>query len=51
MLDEMAIMKHITWTGKKYSGCVDIGSGAKVDETTPATTEALVIMIVGVNGH
>ncbi|GFO20488.1 THAP domain-containing protein 9 [Plakobranchus ocellatus] len=49
MLDEMAIMKKIEFDGKKTFGFVDIGSGV-TDDGAPAATQALVFMVVCVNG-
>ncbi|GFO31127.1 THAP domain containing 9 [Plakobranchus ocellatus] len=49
MLDEMAIMKKIEFDGKKTFGFVDIGS-AVTNDGAPAATQALVFMVVCVNG-
>ncbi|GFO13470.1 THAP domain-containing protein 9 [Plakobranchus ocellatus] len=49
MLDEMAIMKKTEFDGKKTFGFVDIGSGV-TDDGAPAATQALVFMVVCVNG-
>ncbi|GFN88513.1 THAP domain containing 9 [Plakobranchus ocellatus] len=49
MLDEMAIMKKIEFDGKKTFGFVDIGSGV-TDDGAPAATQALVFMVMCVNG-
>ncbi|GFO13488.1 THAP domain-containing protein 9 [Plakobranchus ocellatus] len=49
MLDEMAIMKKIEFDGKKTFGFVDIGSSV-TDDGAPAATQALVFMVVCVNG-
>ncbi|GFO42646.1 THAP domain containing 9 [Plakobranchus ocellatus] len=49
MLDEMAIIKKIEFDGKKTFGFVDIGSGV-TDDGAPAATQALVFMVVCVNG-
>ncbi|GFN81903.1 THAP domain-containing protein 9 [Plakobranchus ocellatus] len=49
MLDEMAIMKKIQFDGKKTFGFIDIGSGV-TDDGAPAATQALVFMVVCVNG-
>jgi len=48
-IDEMAIRKHIEWDGKKYRGYVDIGHNIE-DDSMPAATEALVFLVVCVNG-
>lgn len=49
MLDEMSIKKHVEWDGKKVTGFVDIGNGI-TDDSAPPATEALVFMLVAVNG-
>jgi len=51
MLDEMAIRKHVEWTGKDFRGYVDIGSGTTPDDSTAVATEALVLMVVALNAH
>lgn len=50
MLDAMAIKKHIHYNPKthKMSGYVDMGDGAN---ETDIATEALVFMVVGLQGH
>ena len=48
MLDEMAIRKHVEWDGNKFCGFVDIGTGIN-DDSLPAATEALVLMVVSMN--
>ncbi|VEN54857.1 unnamed protein product [Callosobruchus maculatus] len=50
VMDEMAIMKQVQWTGKKFTGYVDIGTGVDSDEI-PGAKEAIVFMVVCVNGH
>ena len=47
----MAIRKHISWTGKKFSGYVDIGAEQANDDSEPVATEALVLMVVSLNSH
>lgn len=49
MIDEIAIKKHIEWDGEKMVGYVDIGTDT-VDGSVPIATEALVVMVVCVNG-
>ena len=51
MLDEMAIRKKIEWDakGQKMVGFVDLGTGVD-DDSAPVATEALVFMVVCVNG-
>lgn len=49
MLDEMAIKKNIEFDGKKTIGFVDIGNGV-TDDSAPPATQALVFMLVCVNG-
>ena len=51
MLDEMAIKKHVSWDGKKYRGYVDLGTDAEPDDSAPVTKDALVFMVVHINGH
>ena len=50
MVDEMAIKQQIEWDGKNFVGFVDIGSGVD-DDTAPVATEALVLLVVSLNGH
>ena len=50
MFDEMAIKKHIEWDGKKFLGYVDVCSSLD-DDSTPVATEALVLMLVCLNGN
>ena len=49
MIDEMAIKKHIEWDGKRFLGYVDIGANID-DDSTPVASEALVFMVVVLNG-
>ena len=49
MIDEMAIRKSVEWDGKKLVGFVDLGTDID-DDTTPVATEALVFMVVCING-
>ena len=50
MIDEMAIKKHVEWTGSKFSGYVDMGTTVD-DDTNPVATEALVFMVVALNSN
>ena len=50
MLDEMAIKKHVSWDGKTYRGYVDLGNGVEDDDSSPVAKDALVLMVVSVNG-
>ena len=52
MLDNMSISKHIDYDPKesKFKGYIDIGSSVSEENSGPAT-EALVLMVVAVNGH
>ena len=50
LMDEISIKKQIQWTGKKFSGYVDIGAGTD-DDSLPPAKEALVMMCVAANGH
>ena len=49
MIDEMAIRKHVEIDGNEMIGYVDLGTGI-VDDTAPLATEALVFMVVCMNG-
>ena len=49
-MDEMAIKKHVEWDEKQFRVYVDIGTGVQDDTLLPAT-EALVFMVVAVNGN
>ena len=49
MLDEMAIRKHVDCDGEKFRGYVDIGTGV-VDDSLPEPKDALVFMVVCING-
>ena len=48
-IDEMAIKKHIEWDGKRFRGFVDVGTGVD-DDSLPAAKDALVFMVVCING-
>ncbi len=48
--DEVAIKKKIEWTGKKFIGHVDLGTGIEPEDSSPLATEALVFMIVALDG-
>ncbi|KAJ8930577.1 hypothetical protein NQ314_016603 [Rhamnusium bicolor] len=50
VMDEIAIMRRVEWTGQKFSGFVNIGTTIEGD-TLPEAREALVFMLVDVNGH
>ena len=49
MMNEMAIKKHVSWDGKKYNGYVDLGNDVN-DDTLPVAGDALVFMVVAVDG-
>ena len=49
MMDEIAIKKHTSWDGKKYTGYVDIGNDVN-DHNLPVAGDALVFMVVAVDG-
>ena len=46
----MAIRKHIAWDGTRFCGLVDLGNGANDDDSAPVAKDALVFMVVNVNG-
>ena len=48
MLDEMAIMKHMSFDGKKYVGGVDLGDidPTHTEEDDEWPSDALVFMVV-----
>jgi hypothetical protein len=52
MLDEMSLRKQIEYDSKtsSFNGYVDIAEGVTEEDPKPAT-EALVIMVVGINWH
>lgn len=50
VMDEMAIMKRVEWTGKKFTGYVDIGAHIDSD-SVPEAKEAIIFMLVALNGH
>ena len=50
MLDEMAIKKHVSWDGTRFRGYVDLGIGLEDDDSNPIAKDALVLMVVSVNG-
>lgn len=50
MIGEMAIRKYIEWGGAKFHGYVDIGVGIQ-DDTNSAAQDALVLMVVALNGN
>ena len=49
MIDEVAILKHVSWDGKKYRGYVDLGNEVEDDDSAPLAKNALVFMVVGIN--
>ena len=49
MLDETAVRRHVEHVNGNYYGYVDVGSG-DVDDSTPVARDALVLMVVSVNG-
>ena len=49
MMDEMAIKKHVSWNGQKFTGYVDLGNGIN-DDSLPVAADALVFMVVSVDG-
>ena len=50
MLDEMSIKKQIEWNGKENIGFVDLGTNEE-DDSLPAATNALVFLLVPLNGN
>ena len=52
MLDEMSLKKQIDYnsTSSSFTGYVNIGNGLSEEGQKPAT-DALVIMVVGINWH
>ena len=48
MLDEMSLKKQGEWDGKQFRGFVDLGDGS--DDKSPLATNALVFMVVAMNG-
>lgn len=48
-MDEMPIRHQVEWTGQKFCGYVDIGTGIDED-TLPEAKEALVSMLLAING-
>eukprot|EP00112_Aurelia_sp_Birch-Aquarium-sp1_P014097 Seg3016.5 transcript_id=Seg3016.5/GoldUCD/mRNA.D3Y31 product="DNA transposase THAP9" protein_id=Seg3016.5/GoldUCD/D3Y31 len=50
MLDEMAIKKHVSWDGTRFRGYVDLGNGVEDDDSSPVAKDALVFMVVSING-
>ncbi|XP_030762132.1 uncharacterized protein LOC115886942 [Sitophilus oryzae] len=49
VMDEMSIRRQVEWTGQKFTGYVDIGTNID-DDTLPEAREALVFMLVCING-
>lgn len=49
VMDEMCIRRQIEWTGKKFTGYVDIGTNVEGD-VLPEAKEVLVFMLVCLNG-
>lgn len=50
VLDEVSIRKQIEWTGKRFTGYIDIGSHLDSD-VLPEAREAIVFLLVALNGH
>lgn len=50
VIDEMAIRKLIEWTGKKFTGYVDVGTNLDGD-CLPEAREALVFLLVALNDN
>ena len=52
MLDEMSIRKYITWDGTRFRGFVDLGTGgsSENDDSSPPAKDAIVFMVVSING-
>ena len=50
MLDEMSIRKQVSWDAKHFTGYVDLGNGVEDDYSAPVAKDALVLMVVCVNG-
>ncbi|KAG1698343.1 DNA transposase THAP9 [Nymphon striatum] len=50
LLDEMAIRKHLEWDGKKFRGYVDLGNGVDNVYSLPFARDALLLMVVSLNG-
>ena len=46
----MAIKKHISWDGYRFRGYVDIGTGIDDDTTPPVAKDAIVFMVLCING-
>lgn len=51
MLDEMSIKKHVDIIGGKTWGYVDFGTNLAFDDNTDHASEALVLMVVALNGQ
>lgn len=49
VMDEMAIRRQVEWNGSKLTGLVDIGTDMD-DDTLPEAKEALIFMLVCING-
>lgn len=49
VMDEMSIRRQVEWTGKKFTGYVDVGTNIDGD-TLPEAREVLVFMLVSLNG-
>lgn len=50
VIDEMSIMQRVEWTGRKYAGFVDLGTGVE-SEAVPEAKEVLVFLLVALNGR
>jgi len=52
VVDEMSIKDKVEFDGKQFHGLVDMGSGVIIDsDIVDHATNALVFLVVGVNGH
>ena len=49
LMDETSIRKHVEWDGKRYRGFVDLGTDVD-DDSVPEAKDALVLMVVSLNG-
>eukprot|EP00794_Sanderia_malayensis_P005759 gene5759-6462_t len=49
VIDEITIRKHISWDGYSFRCYVDVGNGIQ-DDSSPVAKDALVFMVVNING-
>lgn len=49
IVDEISIRKHVEWDGKKFHGYINFGVDLE-DDSNEMATEALVLMVVCING-